>query len=258
MVVSVEISGVLERRLRKLVELGLYGSVSEVVRDALRRYFESLDLKRVALDLYLSREVSLGYAADVAGVSYDEFLDNLVYRGVQPLLGVLDSGEVAAVGGELLLDPSSVYVIYKSRLVDLIASAGGHDVKMLAPRQLAPRIQALNALRVRVGLPAVLVSGYVDLEVDESEDFGAVTPLEKACIDYAARERLPLISDDLRVRAEARRRGARAHSSLSILETLIEKGSLSDARILRETILSLKAVPVLVPAELEERWLARK
>jgi Arc/MetJ-type ribon-helix-helix transcriptional regulator len=50
--VSVEISGLLERRLRRLVDLGLYSSVSEAVRDAIRMLFERLDLKSLALELY--------------------------------------------------------------------------------------------------------------------------------------------------------------------------------------------------------------
>jgi metal-responsive CopG/Arc/MetJ family transcriptional regulator len=59
--VSVEISGLLERRLRRLVDLGLYSSVSEAVRDAVRALFERLDLRALALELYTVREASLGY-----------------------------------------------------------------------------------------------------------------------------------------------------------------------------------------------------
>lgn len=258
MVVSVEIGGILERRLRKLVELGLYGSVSEVVRDALRRYFEILDLKKIALDLYLSKNVSLGYAAEIAGLSYDEFLDYLLYNGVQPLLGVLSASEVDVVEGDLLLDPSSVYAIYKSRLAELLPKTKELEINLLIPKQLEARVQSLNAIRVRLGLPAIPVSSYVELEVDDREDSKSITPLEKACLDYAKKRGATLISDDIRVRHEAARNKVRASSSLSIIETLFRRNALDNKINIYEVILSLKAVPILVPAELEERWIARK
>ncbi|MEM1641015.1 MAG: UPF0175 family protein [Acidilobaceae archaeon] len=255
---SVEISGLLERRARKLVELGLYGSVSEVVRDALRRYFETLDLKRVALDLYLLKDVSLSYAAEIAGLSYDEFLDYLLYRGVQPLLGVLSSSEVDVVEGELLLDPSSVHTIYKSRLAEVLPKTKDLEIDLLVPKQLEARVQALNALRVRLGLPAIPISSYVELDVDDQEEPKSITSLEKACVDYARKEGITLISDDIRVRSEATRNGTRTGSSLSILETLIRRNVFESEIEIAEVLYSLRAVPVLIPIELEERWLARK
>jgi antitoxin ParD1/3/4 len=47
---TVSLSPALERRTRELVETGLYQSASEVVRDALRRYFRERDEREQKLD----------------------------------------------------------------------------------------------------------------------------------------------------------------------------------------------------------------
>ena len=55
--VDVEISGILEEKLRRLVELGLYSSISEAVRDAVRRLLQQLDMRSLALKIFLGYSV---------------------------------------------------------------------------------------------------------------------------------------------------------------------------------------------------------
>ena len=55
------------------------------VRDvkSLERHFRLL----LALDLYMSGKISLGKAAELAGISYDEFWDELRRRGLKLRVG---------------------------------------------------------------------------------------------------------------------------------------------------------------------------
>lgn len=254
MPVSVEISGLLERRLRRLVDLGLYSSVSEAVRDAVRLLFERLDLKALALELYTSREASLGYIVEFSGETIDSMIDYMISRDVMPLIGALEPGDVSVLEGPVVVDPIALHVMYKSYLVDLASKLRG-SVKFYVPSTLTPRVQVLEAIRARRGLATSGFIDYVELEVGEEEHYSRilVTPLERAIIDYARSEGLTVLSDDLRVRALASRYNVRALSSLSIAETYLRiNGGIEGVE---ELIVSLKAIPVMIPREVEERWL---
>lgn len=252
MVVSVEISGLPEKRLRRLVDLGLYSSVAEAVRDAVRLLFEKVNLRDAALNLYVSRDVSLGYAAEISGEPLESFIDYMVSRGVAPALGALTLDDVGVLEGEILLDPSSVFVTYKSLLYSLAFKLSGEGLKLYAPRALAPQIHIWEAMRVRRGLPAGGSLNYVTIEPVESEDSPLLTGIERGVLDYASRSGVTLLSDDYRVRLAAGAFGVKALSSLSLIATAASRGGLGGVA---EVILSLKAIPTLIPPELEERWL---
>jgi len=252
--VSVEISGLLERRLRRLVDLGLYSSVSEAVRDAVRMLFDRLDLRALALELYTSREASLGYVAEFSGDGFEPLIDYMLSRGVAPALGAFSEGDVGVLEGSAVLDPVAVYVVYRSYLADLASRLAGSGLKFYAPSALEPQIQVFEAVRARRGMGFTRFLELVEIEVVE-EEYGRVlvTPLERAVVEYAAREGLTLLSDDVRVRGFARRLGVRALSSLSILETYTAR--FGRPGNVGELLLTLKAIPVAIPRGLEERWL---
>ncbi len=252
MVVSVEISGVLEKRLRRLVDLGLYSSVAEAVRDAVKLLFEKVNLRDAALNLYTSRDVSLNYAAEISGEPLESFIDYMVSKGVAPVLGALTLEDVGVLEGEVLLDPSSTFVVYKSLLYNVALKLSGENLKLYAPRALAPQIHVWEALRVRRGLPAESPVNYVTVEPVESEDTPLLTGLERGVLRYASKTGLTLLSDDHRVRLAAEALGVKALSSLSLIATAAPRGGISSVG---EVILSLKAIPVLIPPELERRWL---
>jgi predicted HTH domain antitoxin len=69
-----------------LVDAGLYGNMSELIREAVRTYIGQQKITNVdlAVELYKKEKISLGKAAAIAGLSYDEMLDTLYLRGVQP------------------------------------------------------------------------------------------------------------------------------------------------------------------------------
>jgi len=74
----------MEAQIDALVRAGYYSSTSEVVKDALRLLFETKkELKTAsAVELYKSGEISLGKAAEIAGVTVVEFKEILASRGV--------------------------------------------------------------------------------------------------------------------------------------------------------------------------------
>ena len=255
MVVSVEISGLLERKLRRLVELGVYASVAEAVRDAVRKMMEEMDLRALALELYVTREASLHYVSEFAGETFQGMIDYMIARGVTPVIGALAREDYEPPGdGEAILDGLSVYVIYKSRLGDLVAGLRRQGLTLLAPRQLSSYTHILAAERIRRGLPLPEGVEEVDVEVEQEERPGLLlTPLEVAVIEYARSSGAALISDDRRTREAARRMGVRAYSSLSLVTHYLSSGEPLPGDM-GELILSLRAIPLIVPAEAYEAW----
>lgn len=85
----IHLPNIVREKAEMLVEAGLYGNMSELIREAVRQYVENQRLSSVdiAVELYKKEKVSLGKAAAIAGVSYDEMLDILYLRGVQPKFG---------------------------------------------------------------------------------------------------------------------------------------------------------------------------
>ncbi len=84
MVSSFSLPRVMEAEIEALIKAGYYSSKSEVVKDALRLLFETRKELKVAsaVELYKSGEISLGKAAEIAGVTVVEFKDLLANRGI--------------------------------------------------------------------------------------------------------------------------------------------------------------------------------
>lgn len=73
-----------------LVDAGLYRTQKEVIADALRHLLHVHPEYRIALAVHwyqMDKEISLGKAAQLAGVSQEEMKEILVDRGVSLRLG---------------------------------------------------------------------------------------------------------------------------------------------------------------------------
>ena len=72
-----------EEEVKALVRSGVYSSTSDAVRDAFRFLFENKPMLRntAAIELYKEGKVSIGRAAEIAGVTTIEFKDMLADRG---------------------------------------------------------------------------------------------------------------------------------------------------------------------------------
>ena len=85
---SYNLPELIKKEVDALVKSGYYSSKSDVVKDALRYMLDNKKNLRVAaaIQLYKSREVSLGKAAEVAGVDLIEFKDILTSQGYERVL----------------------------------------------------------------------------------------------------------------------------------------------------------------------------
>ena len=87
---------------RDLVRARIYASEAEVIHDALRHLLRARpDVKiRLAVHRYQSEDISLGRAAELAGVSWDQMREILLEKGIQPRLGpeTVDEAKAEAQG----------------------------------------------------------------------------------------------------------------------------------------------------------------
>jgi len=83
--VNVSLPVVMEKEIDALIKSGYYSSKSDVVKDAFRFLLENkTSLKTAAsIELYREGEVSLGRAAEISGLSIEEFKDVLKDRGIK-------------------------------------------------------------------------------------------------------------------------------------------------------------------------------
>lgn len=84
-----------EEEIEGVIEAGYYSNKSEVVRDALRLFFEQKQMLRTmaAIEMFRKGKVSLARASELAGVSSFEFKEMLVERGIKIVLSNKGSKE---------------------------------------------------------------------------------------------------------------------------------------------------------------------
>ena len=75
---------IIEKEMRALIKYGYYASIDEAVKDAFRTLLNAKpNLKTIAaIELYKEGTVSIGKAAEIAGVTTVEFKDILADRGI--------------------------------------------------------------------------------------------------------------------------------------------------------------------------------
>ncbi len=75
--------------LKGLVGAGLYGSEDEVIHDALNCLLKDNPEYRLKLAIYRyqTEEISLGKAAEIAGLYWEDMRDVLIRNGIKPELG---------------------------------------------------------------------------------------------------------------------------------------------------------------------------
>ena len=73
-----------------LLKIGAYRTEGEVLKDALRQLLLSRPGYRIdiAVRLHADGKISLGKAAELAGISFDEMKEVLVQRGIELKLGI--------------------------------------------------------------------------------------------------------------------------------------------------------------------------
>ncbi|MHC1599520.1 MAG: UPF0175 family protein [Candidatus Methanospirareceae archaeon] len=83
--IDIQIPPMMEKKIHALIEVKYYPSISEAVKDAFRTLFATKPTIKIisAIHLYTNNEVSVSKAAEIAGVSIEEFKEILASRGVK-------------------------------------------------------------------------------------------------------------------------------------------------------------------------------
>ncbi len=186
----IEVGDYFDDVMEALVEAGLYASKAEVVRDALRRLLEALDMRRVGLRAYL-RGATLWKAVKIAGVGFDEFLSFMVASGAAPEVGCIEPPPPPP-NPPYVLDPVGVELLGRLGVLEYL---GGRIMLPEELRGVALHVEAatgatMNAVYRRV-------SGYRGL----ARKVG-VTPEEAAALRLAAEQGV-LVYCDPRLAARA-------------------------------------------------------
>lgn len=247
MVVSVEISGVLEEKLRRLVELGIYASVSEAVRDAIRNMLESLDLRKIALNLYLEKGSSLHYACHFSDTPCPAFIDYLLLQGYTPGLGFLDPPPNVDENASYVLDYSSAYVIYTSTLSGVIDQIV--TLELQVPSIMRNYYNLLRVRAVRVNSKPSRALPLVEVRLRNPPQSLLVTSHEYSIIKYAEETGSVLVTDDIYIQNVARERKIMIIPSISLLVYAFRKGVINEIQY-RETLMSLDSIPYTYHASL--------
>ncbi len=253
MVVSVDITGVLEERLRRLVELGLYASVAEAVREGVRRLLSTIDLKEIALKLYTEKNATLNYICEFSGSSCTEIIDYLLEKEVLPLLGATEIKDKPVLGEQnnILIDPSAIYVLYNSRLSSFVSILKELGYVIFIPRSLKSYLEVLEAralFKKNMKSPIGIEIGTECGKTSIHEKGIIISSLERDTLIYAKSCGYILITEDIRLRQFAEKLGLHAYSWLDLVYFYREK---LEKTGLEELLLSLKAIPVILPYQLE-------
>ncbi len=251
MVLTVEISGILEERLRRLVDLGVYASVAEAVREAVRDFLKELDLRRLALDMYVKKRASFQYVTEFADETYDTMIDYMLSRNILPVIGALKAEEAPPLyPGTYILDSLSIYVVYKSGLVDLMRRLRSKGYRFLALESLSGTIEVLEARRIAQGLSFSNVIETVSFK-NFRERKGLYSLNELATLEYASRNKIRVLSDDIRTRELANNMNVEAFSTAAIIATSLDELSYDEVL---EYIYNYRGVPCILPQEVVTSW----
>jgi len=252
LVVNIEISGPFEERLRRLVELGVYASAAEAVRDALRRLMNELELKRIALSIYTMRGSSLMYFCEFSEEPCPGAIEYMLVNEVTPRLGAetREDLEPPPPGSQLILDPSAILAAYSSLAVKAYEALNG-VYEFAVPEPLSGFERVYYARLARLGVRTRFNPRRVQVRVPRQQPETAITPVEAATIKYAASTGGYLVVDDGFTREYARSAGARVTTTAALLRESVSRRLLAPGEA-AEILFSLKSVPYLVPVWLEE------
>jgi len=81
---DIQIPPMMEKKIHALIEAKYYPSISETIKDAFKTLFATKPALKIisAIHLYTNDDVSISKAAEIAGVSIEEFKEIMASRGV--------------------------------------------------------------------------------------------------------------------------------------------------------------------------------
>ncbi len=245
--VDIELTGVLEEKLRRLVELGLYSSLSEAVRDAVRRLLKEIDLKELSIKLYVNEKTSFQYAAYFAELSFPEMSDYMISRGIIPLIGVNSVNEIMKMSTDeiYVVDPLTIYLIYTYNIQEYFEKLALDGYQFFAPISAETILETIMYPRLYYSVNMRGIVKFVEKprRVHISPKV-KITLHEAIALAYArSSKRIVYMTEDMRTRLIASEYGVRTCSLLSILLTL--RNEIDDDK-LRTILFGLKSFPAII------------
>ncbi|AEM39497.1 hypothetical protein Pyrfu_1641 [Pyrolobus fumarii 1A] len=134
----VEVGEYFDEIMDALVESGIYSSKAEVVRDALRRLLETIDMRLVGLRAY-QRGSTLWRALRISGVGFEEFLSFMLASGVAPEIGCREAPAPPPTS-LYVIDPIGVEVLGRLGVLEHLSS------RLVLPVELEPIVRRVEAL----------------------------------------------------------------------------------------------------------------
>jgi hypothetical protein len=248
-VVTIELSGLLEERIRRLVDLGLYASVSEAVRDAVRKLLEDVNLRDIAVDLYLHKSATFQYATYIAGDTFESMLDYMISRGIVPYIGAYTEKDFGILDrGVYLVDPLTLYVAYKTDIVLIMGALAEKGYRFLLPVEYSGILDVEEAKRVIKGLKSGRPVETASIPLPKEPPRSPITQVEEGLINYSLETGFTYMTDDKRTRDHASRRGAPTIASVALVGTAYNLGLINEES-LEDVVLSLQSVPYALAAE---------
>jgi hypothetical protein len=255
MVVTVEITGMLEEILDALVASGLYNNKSEAVRDAIRRLGEKVDLTHLAFKVYSNnREMTFTRALNVSRLGFKETVVYFIRKGYAPELGVLNNEEMKnlpSLQGEFVLDYTSMEIFLETGFIEHIPKLTG-VIEFVVPKSLEEQVKQLP-LRYGLAYKRLLrLPGFKVVSERVSTSMkGWLSESEAEALRIARNRGIPVISCDIRFRNRLRMDNIRSVSGIgfaymSALKGLVQK-SFWPVFISRAA-----AIPIYVPSVVEK------
>ncbi|MCE4627647.1 MAG: hypothetical protein F7C34_00655 [Desulfurococcales archaeon] len=250
MVVSVDITGVLEERLRRLVDLGIYASVSEAVRDALRRLMDELDLHHIGLMLYRSGNATLSYICEFTDSPCNRVISYFLENGTVPLLGSSQKPARTEIPNQILLAPSALFTVYTSYLGNLLwkLREGGTRLYMAADLENEQRLWEAYSIHKGI-LRHVLAIEAIEPCARMKEKINSkilLSKAEKSTVNAAKTCNIPVLTVDQRLREALEGFGIKTVGAVELLYEARARQLISTSEAL-DIVYSLKSVPLILP-----------
>ncbi|AFZ70917.1 putative nucleic acid-binding protein, contains PIN domain [Caldisphaera lagunensis DSM 15908] len=258
MVTNIEISGYSENALDALVRAGVYSNKTEAVREAIRRFIDSFDMKEIAFRAYKEGKISFQLAIEISGMGIEEVIWYFLKKNVSPEIGVIDIKELnenieeIEKRNSLVFDLSSTYTILELDKIDLIKKL---DKRLLISKETNNSIRSLIMRYSKLRGSLVYLGNYEVIQVknplNEFARKNGITLQEAEAISISKKENAILVSDDIRTRQTAKSKGIVGVPTLSLF-LYSKKFNIIDEKQLNEIIAKMGTIPLIIPSELFE------
>ncbi len=256
MVTNIEISGYTEDILEALVKAGIYSNKTEAVREAIRRFIESFDMKEISFRAYKDEKITFQLALEISGLNIEELIWYLLKRGIAPELGLVDVDE--AKEGLRTIEEKNLFVFDLSSAFTILELNGIDVIKRLQKRLIIGKetgkvIRSLIMRYSKIRGSLVSLGDYelyqLKMPLGEFARKNGMSIQEAEALMIAKKEGGIYVSDDIRSRQIAKSKGVSSVPVISIFIYERQQNMLTDNEF-NEIVMKMGMVPLLVPFEI--------